>query len=147
MRIALAFALAACTSSHVPDTDRTDCVTCHAQPALTDPSPPPACTLTDHATYPTTCANCHGTTAWCPADAMHTKFSLTRASHAGWDCADCHLAITYAPPAVTDPTAIACTNCHWHDRARVDPFHVGKGGYTYGPATCLAPACHGGGRE
>ena len=146
MRIVLILALIGCTSSHL-DTDRTDCVSCHAMPTLADPAPPPACTLTDHSLYATTCFTCHGTTAWCPADPRHTKFDLTRTSHAGWDCADCHLAITYDPPAVTDATAITCTSCHSHDRARVDAFHTGKSGYVYGPATCLASGCHGGRRQ
>ena len=142
MRTLLVIALVGCTASHTASTDRTDCVSCHALPALTDPGPPPACALTDHALYATTCADCHGTTAWCPAALTHRMFDLTRTSHAGWDCADCHLSITYDPPAVPDVTAIDCTNCHWHDRARVDPFHIGKSGYVYGPATCLASECH-----
>jgi hypothetical protein len=144
MRILSIIALVGCssTSSHLPATDRTDCVGCHAAPALADPPPPP-CKVTDHATYPTTCFTCHGLTAWCPADATHTRFDLTTTSHAGWDCGDCHLAVTYDPPAVPDPTAIECTSCHWHDRARVDPFHVGNGDYHYGPATCLRSGCHG----
>lgn len=106
---------------------------------------------TDHTTYAATCYQCHGTTSWCPAvkaaTQTHPKFDLTKASHAGWDCADCHLSITYDPPAIPDPTMIACTNCHWHDQAQTDPHHVGKSNYVYGPATCLASECHGGGRR
>ena len=145
MRALVAVVLVACTASSTHLADRTDCLGCHTT-ALTDP-PPAACTPRDHTNDPTTCSNCHGTVAWCPADAAHTKFNLTSASHAGWDCADCHQSITYAPPAIPDPTAIDCTNCHWHDRARVDPFHIGKGDYVYGPRTCLASNCHGGRRQ
>lgn len=150
MRILACLALIGCTStSSPPATDRTDCLSCHTVPAPTDPPSSSFCAQPDHSTFadPTACSSCHGTTAWCPADASHTKFNLTSGSHAGWDCASCHLAITYDPPAITDATAIDCTNCHWHDQARVDPYHVGKSGYVYGPATCLAAGCHGGRRQ
>jgi hypothetical protein len=146
MRLLALVIVIGCTSSHSPVTDRTDCNTCHTTPALADP-PPGACMVTDHATYASTCFQCHGTTSWCPADARHTKFDLMSTSHAGWDCADCHIAITYDPPAVTDPAQINCTNCHWHDRAQTDPHHVGKSDYTYGPATCIASECHGDRRQ
>jgi nitrate/TMAO reductase-like tetraheme cytochrome c subunit len=140
--------IAACTASSHATIDRTDCVSCHKPDYDETPSIVQACTPTDHvaAGYTQTCSNCHGTTSWCPGDAKHTKWDLTTASHAGWDCADCHTAITYDPPAITDPgaTGINCIGCHWHDQARVDPYHTGKSGYQYGPATCLASECHGG---
>ena len=137
-----AILLLGCSSPHITVSARTDCSTCHTAPALTDPAPAP-CTPTDHSTYATTCFQCHGTTAWCPADATHDKFDITRASHAGWDCADCHLAITYDPPAVPDPTQITCITCHSHDQGRTDARHLANGRYKYGPATCLAAGCHG----
>lgn len=141
-----AIALAACSTSHAT-VDRTDCNGCHASAYDTAPVTVSVCTQKpDHAAlgYPRTCSSCHGTTAWCPADATHTSFDIVRQSHAGWDCADCHVAITYDPPAIADPAAIDCTNCHWHDQARVDPNHLGKSDYRYGPATCRAAGCHGG---
>src|SRR6185312_5988593 len=100
-----------------------------------------ACQPTDHMAlgYPRTCSNCHGTTAWCPADAMHTKFNIKTGSHAGWDCADCHTSITYNPPHV-DEKPIDCIDCHWHDKARTDAIHLGKGDYAYAPDSCLR--CH-----
>jgi hypothetical protein len=137
--------LVACSDTRLAPITRTDCVTCHPVPLVTDPAPPP-CMVTDHSSFPMTCGTCHGTTAWCPADAMHTQFPLT-GSHEGWNCADCHLAISYDPPVVVDPTAITCIDCHWHEQARVDPYHIGKSGYSYGPRTCLAPECHGGGQR
>jgi nitrate/TMAO reductase-like tetraheme cytochrome c subunit len=146
MRV-LAFVLivTGCTSAHAPAVDRTNCVGCHTAPVVTDPVPAP-CAQKDHTSYATTCYACHGTVAWCPADGKHTAFDLTRPSHAGWDCADCHLAITYDPPVVTDPKQITCTSCHWHDKDRTDPFHVGNSDYSYRPASCLQ--CHGpGGRR
>ena len=128
--------LAACTTSH-PVVDRTACETCHAT----------AYDTTDHVArgYPTTCSNCHGTTAWLPAEADHKGFNLTSSSHAGWDCADCHLSITYDPPAIPTPKSITCTSCHWHTAGRTDPKHLGNGDYTYAPASCLR--CHAGGRR
>lgn len=147
--VALIACVAACTGSHAT-VDRTECNACHATQYDSAPVTVSACTQKpDHVAlgYPRTCASCHGTTAWCPADAMHTKFDLTRSAHAGWDCADCHLAITYDPPAISDPAMIACTGCHWHDQARVDPYHLGNSDYQYGPATCLASECHGGRRR
>lgn len=142
---AAAVAAMACTPSHTT-ADRTDCNGCHASAYDSAPITVSVCTQKpDHVAlgYPRTCSNCHGTTAWCPADAMHTKFDIVRVSHAGWDCADCHLSITYDPPAIADPAAIDCTRCHWHDRARVDPNHLGNSDYSYGPATCVAAECHG----
>ncbi len=145
--LALAIVLVGCTSSHTNVGARTDCSTCHTAPALADPVAAP-CAVTDHSMYPATCYQCHGTTAWCPADTAHTKFDITSSSHAGWDCADCHLAISYDPPVVTDPAQITCIDCHWHDQSRTDPNHIGKSDYKYGPATCLAANCHGeGGRQ
>lgn len=147
--VVLIACVVACTGSHAT-VDRTGCNACHATEYDRAPVTVSACTeKPDHVAlgYPRTCASCHGTTAWCPADAKHTKFDLTRPSHAGWDCADCHLSITYDPPAIAAPEMIRCTGCHWHDQARVDPNHVGNSNYQYGPATCLAAECHGGRRQ
>lgn len=149
--IAIAAAAAACTTTHT-ETDRLDCNSCHATEYDTSAqiTPPcdPALGPIDHVArgYDRTCYACHGTASWCPADDSHTEFNLTRTAHAGYDCADCHLAISYEPPAVTDATQITCTNCHWHDQARTDPLHLGNGDYEYAPAACLE--CHGrGGRD
>jgi hypothetical protein len=161
----VALAAVACTTSATHVTiDRTDCITCHtAEYASTNtgavsicraPSAPRAHEV-NH--YATTCADCHGTFAWCPAvdplpDRSHNKFDITSTSHGGWDCADCHTAITYGPPdpKITDRTAtgIDCTGCHWHDQARTDMNHLGNGNYVYAPASCIRDGCHGqGGRQ
>ncbi len=151
--ILLVTALAACTGSSTVTIDRTNCNTCHTAPTAALPYPDPAglCTPTEHDTlgYGDNCYACHGTTAWCPADTNHTKWPITQptASHAGSDCADCHTAITYDPPAITDSTQITCITCHEHDKAQTDAHHVGKGDYSYGPATCMQRECHGGGRR
>jgi len=145
MRALALLVVAACTS-HPPAVDRTDCSRCHALPAAAEPPPSP-CASTENPHHAgdadvTACALCHGTVAWCPAEATHTDFALED-GHAGWDCADCHRAVSYDPPAsVTDPTQITCVSCHWHSAERTDPFHLGKGDYRYGEATCLADGCH-----
>lgn len=138
-------ALAACTSHTATPTDRTGCNDCHATEYDTAGSVPVgACTPTDHSTYARTCYDCHGTTSWCPADAMHTKFDITSPSHAGWDCADCHTSITYNPPHI-DEKPIDCIDCHYHDKAQTDAIHLGNGGYSWTPDSCLM--CHLGGRR
>jgi len=145
MRALLVIVLAACSTSH-STVDRTDCNSCHATEYDTAPQIAGVCTPTDHMAkgYPRTCSNCHGTTAWCPADPSHTKFNIKTGSHAGWDCADCHTSITYDPPHI-DEQPINCINCHWHDQSRTDAIHFGKGGYTYTPDSCLR--CHLEGRQ
>lgn len=131
----------ACTTSH-GEVDRNDCNSCHATQYDTAPQVVSPCTPTDHVamSYSRECANCHGTAAWCPAESTHTGFNITSEAHTGWDCADCHTSITYDPPAIPDPRAIACTNCHWHDQDRTDPFHLGNGDYEYAPGSCVE--CH-----
>ena len=147
MRKLWLLALAACTSHTSPAADRTGCNDCHATEYDNAAMPQPGvCTPTDHVAlgYPRTCYECHGTTSWCPADAMHTKFDITTSSHAGWDCADCHTSITYTPPHV-DEKPINCIDCHFHDKARTDAIHGGKSGYTWTGDSCLM--CHAGGRR
>ncbi len=150
-RILLAILVVGCSSSHTTISARTDCSTCHTAPAVTDPVAAP-CSVQDHSTYAATCYQCHGTTQWCPAvpAAMgHPDFDITRASHAGWDCADCHPARVDDPPTLPgkgDP--LTCISCHWHSQDETDPRHLGKSNYTYGPTTCLQQGCHGrGGRQ
>lgn len=150
--LALMIVLAGCTSSHSTTVSaRTDCSTCHTAPAVADPVAAP-CKVQDHSTFPTTCYQCHGTTQWCPAvppATGHPDFDITRSSHAGWDCANCHLGNLYSPPTLPvkgDP--LTCISCHWHSQDRTDPNHLGKSNYTYGPTTCLQAGCHGpGGRQ
>lgn len=146
MRAFVLVMLGACSTSHAVTADRTDCNGCHASEYEAAPQIAGACTPTDHVAlgYPRTCSNCHGTTSWCPADASHTKFDLTSTSHAGWDCADCHVSITYDPPHI-DEQPIDCIGCHWHDQARTDAIHLGNGDYTWAPDSCLR--CHLGGRQ
>lgn len=105
-------------------TARLDCNGCHAQ--LYDARP-------DHVDggVARTCYACHGTARWSRAVRGHA-FPLDRAPHAGWDCADCH---------VGDTDAVSCVQCHSHSEGRTGPLHLGVGGYTWEPRSCLA--CHG----
>ena len=137
--------LVACTSHTAPAADRTGCNDCHATEYDTAPQMMTACKPTDHVAlmYPRTCSDCHGTSAWCPADANHYMFDIKSESHAGWDCADCHPSISYNPPHIDVMPSVDCTDCHFHDKARTDSIHLGKGGYTYTPDSCLM--CHAGG--
>lgn len=139
--------LAGCTAHSATEKDRTDCNGCHATEYDTAPQAVTACKPTDHVAlgYPRTCYQCHGTSSWCPANTMHTKFDITSTSHAGYDCADCHQSITYDPPHI-DEKPIDCIDCHAHDQSRTDAVHLGNGGYTYTGDSCLI--CHGpGGRQ
>jgi hypothetical protein len=129
--LVLAILLGACGGAHPATTDRLDCDSCHA--SLFD-------STTIHAALGITsraCYQCHGLTAWTPANANHTKFPIGEEPHAGYDCADCHL-------SVDDPTQITCITCHAHRKARVDAQHPGVGDYTYSADSCLS--CHPNGR-
>jgi hypothetical protein len=163
--------LLGCTSSQPPATDRLDCYSCHQAEYETAQLSVSACTkkpVHDPALgYTTNCYTCHGTvtadpdpdptitrSGWCPAidptdPAHHDVFRIATGSHTGFDCGDCHVArvVGQSLTSTSTPQPTECTSCHWHDRAQTDPHHVGKSGYTYGPATCLASDCHGGGQR
>ena len=149
-----ASALAACTSG-APELDRLACNSCHGSEydrTLDDAG-------MSHADkgYPRTCYSCHGNGigrpdggvagpdggagAWLPANADHCGFPIDEEPHAGWDCYTCHA--SSLPLAGATGAAIrdqiTCTNCHWHDRARVDPRH--GGGSVYDEDRCIR--CHG----
>ncbi|MEO8846782.1 MAG: hypothetical protein ABI591_19175 [Kofleriaceae bacterium] len=162
-----------CTNAHPAATDRLDCVSCHqaeyasAQMGMFAVS---SCTkkpVHDPALgYTTNCYTCHGTatpdpdpdpaiqlSGWCPAvdpvsdPVQHGVFRIATGSHVGFDCGDCHTQ-RIAGQSLTSaiaPNPIECTSCHWHDQAQTDPRHTGNSNYTYGPATCVASECHGGG--
>ena len=99
--------------------------------------------------YPTTCADCHSTTAWIPAAAGHpeAKFPIKTGSHSNpaIGCADCHIASrgTSAGGFNCD-----CVHCHIgaHNTPAIDAVHSGVTGYTgsmpTSPPTCIAAGCH-----
>jgi hypothetical protein len=160
-----------CTGSQPAATDRLDCYSCHQAEYETAQAAVSACTKKPvhdpMLGYTTNCYTCHGTatadpdpdpaitrSGWCPAvdptDALHHEvFRIATGSHTGFDCGDCHVA-RVAGESLTDtrtPQPLGCTSCHSHDREQTDPHHLGNGDYTYGPATCLASGCHGGGQR
>jgi len=67
-----------------------------------------------------TCADCHGVSAWRPAQLEH-GWPLT-GKHAEQTCGGCHP----GDPAVYEDTPTTCSGCHAEDRERVtEPDHVG----------------------
>ncbi|MEP7367040.1 MAG: hypothetical protein ABI972_27590, partial [Acidobacteriota bacterium] len=106
-----------------------DCYSCHAQVYNTVTNP-------NHiaAGFPKTCQSCHTTTQWKGATFTH-KFPIYSGSHKGkWStCNECH----------TNPanyTVFMCTNCHEHDKAKMDKEHQGKKNYVYNSLNCYS--CH-----
>jgi hypothetical protein len=171
MRWLLVTVVIGCTGSQPAATDRLACYSCHQAEYETAQSAVSACTKKPvhdptHG-YTTNCYTCHGTatavpdpdptiirSGWCPAvdptdPAHHEVFRIATGSHTGFDCGDCHLARVAGQslPDTTTPQPLGCTSCHWHDQVQTDAHHLGNGDYTYGPATCLASGCHGGGQR
>lgn len=135
----------ACASCHTQgyaagDTPK-DCVGCHR--ADYDASPYPG-----HNTFPTTCNNCHMTSAWKPASGSHpeSKFPIKSGPHKVVSCMDCH----NESLGVNGRDNADCVGCHTgqHSRARMDSKHREVRNYPSGDAApnfCLS--CHSNGRE
>jgi hypothetical protein len=139
-----------CASCHVGNPPvyqgtPTLCVGCHQ--ADYDSSPYPG-----HDAFPTTCQDCHTTTAWTPAvGGTHPEnaFPIQSGAHSPYrnDCVSCH------NPELGSSVAgenTDCVGCHdgEHTRARMDPKHNDVGGYPSGaapPNFCLD--CHSDGRN
>jgi hypothetical protein len=103
-----------------------DCYACHDDDYLAADDP-------DHlgGDFPTTCAVCHTTTAWEPAQFDHgiTGFALTGA-HRGAECSACHQDGYVGTPS-------DCHACHQADyEGTSDPNHVASGFST------ACGACH-----
>jgi len=109
----------------------TNCNGCHNDDYRSARSP-------DHvaAGFPTSCENCHrpSHTSWNQATFNH-RFPL-RGPHAR-DCSDCHRSSNYSQ--------FTCTDCHAHEKSRMDEKHREEGGYVYNSQACLS--CHRDGRE
>ena len=111
----------------------TACVGCHQ--ADYDGSPYPG-----HDGFPTTCNDCHGTSAWTPASGgthPESAFPITSGNHKNIACLDCH--DTSLGPMGKDNTD--CVQCH--SRAEYDPKHREVSRYPTGdapPNFCLD--CH-----
>jgi len=105
----------------------TQCQSCHQQDYAGTTSPGHAA-----AGFPTTCQNCHSTTAWTGLAFNHdlTGYSLTGA-HRAASCAQCHVSNNYTTMSTT------CVSCHQQDyNGTTNPGHVGAGF----PTTC--ETCH-----
>lgn len=138
-----AHTLIECAACHTGDPPQwagipRDCVGCHRADYDTSP-------YEGHSTFPTTCADCHTTTAWTPAlDGAHPEadFPIARGKHRGIECTQCH------DPALgpsTDGMNTDCVGCHTgeHARSRTDRQHDEVRDYPTGPAPpnfCLD--CH-----
>ena len=132
-----------------------DCASCHSEPGGGLPWTPAsqadcvACHQTDYAStaggpvdhvatgFPTTCTECHTTSAWAGATFEHAAasggFELVGA-HVAAACASCHSGaggeVPWAPASQAD-----CVACHADDASAAQPDHTGF------PTTCAE--CHG----
>ena len=135
----------ACNTCHAGDPPvyagtPTVCVGCHQDDYDASPFP-------GHSDFPTTCQNCHTTTAWTPATGgthPESEFPIQSGPHSTYrdDCVSCHNPDLGSP---VDGENADCVGCHdgQHTRARMDPKHDEVAGYPTGdagPNFCLA--CH-----
>jgi hypothetical protein len=118
-----------------------ECVGCHR--ADYDASPFPG-----HASFPTTCSDCHTTSAWTPASGgAHPENRFPTTGPHNMPCNDGHDA-TLGPNGRGNAN---CVGCHTgeHTLNRMDAEHNEVGNYPRGaqraPNFCLA--CHANGRE
>ena len=132
-----------CNSCHVGDPPvyegtATTCVGCHQ--ADYDMSP-----YMGHDTFPTTCMDCHTTSAWVPAlDGAHPEgdFPISRGPHEGYACLDCH---NPDLGSSVDGMNTDCVGCHEgeHTLERSDRQHREENDYNSvgaPPNFCLE--CH-----
>ncbi len=134
----------ACYDGHARRPVRSDeaCAVCHLDDynAATNP--------VHVGSMPTTCGDCHLTTAWRPAGAHpEAAFPIKTGPHEPFDCADCHDA---SLGSNIDGANTNCVGCHTgtHNRSQVDGQHQDVGGYVWSdtnPHFCLS--CHPDGRR
>ncbi len=114
-----------------------DCISCHEADYnnTSDPSH-------QAASFPRTCADCHTTSRWQPADFDHDGlyFPIYSGKHKGeWNtCADCHV-------ISSDYSTFECITCHEHRQSKMDDKHKEVNGYSYDSASCYS--CHPNGKE
>ncbi len=141
----------ACASCHLGDPPvyqgtPTLCVGCHRDDY--DNSP-----FLGHADFPTTCENCHTTSAWKPAVGGNhhpeNAFPIENGPHSKYrdDCVSCH---NPDLGSSVDGENADCVGCHdgEHTRAQMDPKHREEPDYPQGaapPNFCLD--CHADGRK
>jgi hypothetical protein len=131
------------TGAHIT----TDCNSCHQQGYNNTPIECFGCHEQDYnnttnpnhiaAAFPTTCEDCHETTAWTPATFDHDGqyFPIYTGKHAGeWTlCSDCH-------EVPNNFSVFTCISCHEHNQQEMDDKHQGVQGYIYTSEACLS--CH-----
>lgn len=109
-----------------------ECVACHQKEYDNTSDPAHAA-----AQFPTTCADCHSTSAWTPAQFDHDGlyFPIYSGKHRDeWNqCADCHT-------NAADYKVFECINCHEHERTKMDDKHREVQNYSYNSAACYD--CH-----
>jgi hypothetical protein len=119
------------------------CLDCHAMAYVVVKTP------VHVGVYPTTCADCHSTTAWVPAANGHpeAKFPITTGSHANKAiaCSDCHIASLGSDVGGQNTD---CVHCHLgaHVTPAIDSAHTGVANYPgstpTSPPSCLSAGCH-----
>ncbi len=123
------------------------CSQCHQNGYTGTPTDCYACHQTDYnnttnpnhqsVSFPTTCADCHTTTAWQPATFDHDNqyFPIYSGKHNGkWNqCSECHT-------VPSNYGLFSCIDCHEHRQSEMDNKHQGVQGYVYNSADCFA--CH-----
>jgi hypothetical protein len=109
------------------------CYSCHAANYTGTTNP-------NHTTsqFPTTCENCHSTTAWKPATFNHDGpyFPIYSGKHKSkWtNCNECHT-------NSSNYKVFTCITCHEHsNKTSVDSKHNGVQGYRYESGACYS--CH-----
>jgi hypothetical protein len=88
--------------------------------------------------FPTTCQNCHNTTAWTGATFNHAQYTQFPTSHGNANnvCSTCHT-------NSNDYSIFQCTNCH--TASQTNGNHSGVKGYVYNSINCYQ--CHPSGRS
>ncbi len=125
----------ACASCHTTGYNGTptDCYACHQQDYAQTSNPGHAA-----ASFPTTCATCHTTTAWTPSSWSHeTLFPIKTGKHTNLSCTQCHV-------TTANYAAFECILCHEHNQANMADRHSGRSGYQWISSYCYN--CHPRGR-
>ncbi len=130
------------TGAHVP----LDCLSCHDTGYAGTPTDCAACHQADYnntsnpnhlaSNFPTSCQECHSTTAWEPSSWDHNSlFPIDSGAHSNvWDsCTTCHV-------VPTDFSVFECIDCHEHNRTDMDNDHKDEGDYQYLSSACFE--CH-----
>lgn len=136
------------TGAHITTT----CQSCHQSGYTNTPADCYACHTADYnnttnpihiaANFPTTCVECHSTSAWTPAIFDHDNqyFPIYSGKHNGkWNqCSECHT-------IPNNYSLFSCIDCHEHNQTDMDQDHQGVNGYVYNSLNCYD--CHPDGQD